>query len=98
MLVEALEVEVAAYIARYRHERDDNGRALVVRSGTANPRSVTMESGTITVEAPRINDKRVVDGKRQKFTSEILPPYLRRSKNVSKLLPLPSNSPSALSC
>jgi transposase-like protein len=40
------------------------------------------------IEAPRVNDKRVVEGARQKFTSEILPPYLRRSKSVSELLPL----------
>jgi len=88
MLVEALEAEVSAYVARYRHERDEHGHALVVRNGTANPRNVTVGSGTITVEAPRINDKRVVGGQRQKFTSEILPPYLRRSKNVSEVLPL----------
>jgi transposase-like protein len=30
----------------------------------------------------------VVDGERQRFVSKILPPYLRRSKNVSELLPL----------
>ena len=38
--------------------------------------------------APRVNDKREVDGERQRFVSRILPPYLRRSKNVSELLPL----------
>jgi len=35
-----------------------------------------------------VNDRRVVDGERQKFTSEILPPYLRRSKAVSEVLPV----------
>jgi putative transposase len=42
----------------------------------------------LTVRAPRVNDQRVVDGERQKFTSEILPPYLRRSKAVSEVLPV----------
>ena len=35
-----------------------------------------------------MNDQRVIDGARQKFTSEILPPYLRRSRAVSEVLPV----------
>jgi putative transposase len=42
MLAEALDVEVEAYIARHRQERDDNGRALVVRNGHARERRVTV--------------------------------------------------------
>lgn len=34
MLAEALDVEVEAYIERHRRERDDQGRALVVRNAT----------------------------------------------------------------
>jgi transposase-like protein len=88
MIAAALEVEVEAYIERFRGERGENGRAAVVRNGRAKPRSLTLGSGTVTLQAPRVNDKRVVDGERQKFTSTILPPYLRRSKNVSEVLPL----------
>lgn len=88
MIVAALEAEVDAYVERLRGERDADGRALVVRNGKGKPRQVTVGSGTVTLEAPRVNDKRVVDGEKQKFTSEILPPYLRRSKNVSEVLPL----------
>lgn len=88
LIAAALEAEVAAYVARYSGERDAHGHALVVRNGTAKARGVTVGSGTFTIEAPRVNDKRVIDGERQKFTSAILPPYLRRSKNVSDVLPL----------
>jgi transposase-like protein len=35
-----------------------------------------------------VNDKRVVDGERQRFISKILPPYVRRSPKVSEVLPL----------
>lgn len=59
-----------------------------MRNGHARERRVTVGSGTLTVRAPRVNDERVVDGTRQKFTSEILPPYLRRSKAVSEVLPV----------
>jgi putative transposase len=88
MIEAALEVEVEDYIHRLREHRDDDGRALVVRNGRGRERSVTVGGGTVKLRAPRVNDKRVVDGERQRFTSKILPPYLRRSKNVSELLPL----------
>ena len=88
MLAHALDVEVEAYLERHSEERDDDGLALVVRNGRARERRVTVGSGTLAVRAPRVNDRRVVDGKRQKFTSEILPPYLRRSKAVSEVLPV----------
>lgn len=38
--------------------------------------------------APRVNDQRVVAGVRQKFTSAILPPYVRRSPRLESVLPL----------
>ncbi len=41
------------------------------------------------VQAPRVNDRRVDDdGERQRFTSRILPPYMRRSPQVAEVLPL----------
>ena len=88
MIAAALEAEVDSYVEHFRGERGEDGRAVVVRNGSAKPRRVTIGSGTVTIEAPRVNDKRELDGVRQKYTSAILPPYLRRSKNVSELLPL----------
>jgi len=64
------------------------GHALVVRNGTARPRPITLGAGTVTPVAPRVHDRLVVDGQRQKFTSRILPPDLRRSPNVAGVLPL----------
>ena len=49
---------------------------------------LTMGCGTMELEAPRVNDKREVEGERQRFTSGILPPYMRRSPKVSEVLPL----------
>ena len=89
MLVTALEEEVAAYVERYHDERDDGGRRQVVRNGKANARKVTCGAGTLEVRAPRVNDKRVDDaGERQRFTSRILPPYMRRSPKVAEVLPI----------
>ncbi len=88
MLAQALEAEVAEYFAR-NQERDDNGRAQVVRNGKARLRKVTLGSGTIEVRAPRVDERRAVDGGgRHCFRSQILPPYMRRSPKVAEVLPI----------
>src|ERR671917_433993 len=45
MLAEALQAEVDAYIAAFHDERDENGRRLVVRNGTHQPREVLTSAG-----------------------------------------------------
>ena len=84
MLSIALELEVEAYLARHADARDERGHALVVRNGRARPRQVTMGSGTVEVRAPRVHDRR----SGQKFTSRILPPWMRRSPKVNEVIPL----------
>lgn len=89
MLMHALAVEVAQYVDGHAAERDEQGHRLVVRNGQAQARKVTCGAGTIEVRAPRVNDKRVnADGARQRFTSHILPPYMRRSPQVAEVLPI----------
>lgn len=89
MLAMALEEEVAAYLKRHEQERDAAGRRLVVRNGKGKARKVTCGAGTFDVRAPRVNDKGVdAQGRRRKFTSAILPPYMRRSPKVSEVLPI----------
>jgi transposase-like protein len=89
MLHRALEVEVAEYLERHDEARDEQGHALVTRHGKARARQVTIGAGTMTIEAPRVRDRRVdEDGERQRFTSAILPPYMRRSPKVAEVLPI----------
>ena len=88
MLQAALEIEVAEYVGRHAVARDERGWAEVTRNGHAEPRKVTVGAGTLEIRAPRVEDRRVVDGRRQKFTSRILPPYVRRSPKVAEVLPL----------
>jgi putative transposase len=84
MIALALELEVAEYVARHRPERDEAGYALVVRNGKARPRQVVVGAAAVRVEAPRVNDRR--EG--EKFRSEILPPYVRRSRRLDEALPI----------
>ena len=89
MLQEALEAEVEEYVTRHRDVRDARGRAQVVRNGKAPARQLVTGSGTLEVRAPRVNDRRIdADGERQRFTSEILPSYMRRAPKVTEVLPI----------
>jgi transposase-like protein len=90
MLAEALLAEVETYCAQFAGELDDIGRRLVVRNGYHEPREVTTAAGAVAVTAPRINDKRIdpETGKRQRFSSAILPPWARKTPQIEQVLPL----------
>ena len=90
LLAEALQAEVEAYIARFAVERDENGRRLVVRNGSHQPREVLTSAGAVEVTAPRVNDRRVDPdtGERIRFASAILPPWCRKTPKINEVLPL----------
>ena len=90
MLAEALQAEVDAYIAQFADERDENGRRLVVRNGSHQPREVLTSAGAVEVVAPRVNDRRVDPdtGERRRFSSAILPPWCRKTPKITEVLPL----------
>ena len=89
MLMAALKTEAADYVERHRDERDAEGRALVVHNGRSKGRKLTLGAGTVELKAPRVNDRRHDEqGQRQRFSSRILPPYMRRSPKVAEVLPI----------
>ncbi len=79
----ALQQEVNDYVEKHADQRDERGRRLVVRNGLAKERKVACGAGTIAIKAPRINDRR----KGHKFTSNILPPYLHKSRSIDAVIP-----------
>jgi transposase-like protein len=90
MLAAALQAEVAAYVAQFADQLDENGRRLVVRNGYHQPREVLTAAGAVAVKAPRVNDRRLSpdSGQRQRFSSAILPAWARKSPQMSEVLPL----------
>jgi putative transposase len=90
MLAAALQAEVADYIDHFAGEVDENGHRLVVRNGYHREREVLTSSGAISVTAPRVNDKRIDPdtGKRQRYSSKILPAWVRKSPQMAEVLPL----------
>jgi len=88
MLIDAIEDEVASYLARHAHERDERGHRLVVRNGVRKGRTIQSGLGTIQLDLPRVDDRRLdKNGERDRFTSAILPPYLRKTKTLEEFVP-----------
>jgi len=87
-LQKAIEDEVADYLNAHRDRLDSRGHRLVVRNGTKDPRTVLTGVGPMEVQQPRIDDRRVDEhGNRFRFTSRILPPYLRKTGTIEELVP-----------
>ena len=84
MIAEALRAEADEYVARLREVRDEKGHALVVRNGYAQERTVQLGAGAVKMQAPRVEDRRP----EERFSSRILPPYMRRSPRLEEALPV----------
>ena len=87
-LQKAIEEEVAEYVEAHKHHVDGSDHRLVVRNGHKPPRTILSGVGPIEVTQPRVDDRRVDEnGVRFRFTSKILPPYLRKTKAIEDLVP-----------
>ena len=83
LLGQAIEAEVAAHIEAHADLTDASGRRRIVRHGHMPEREVQTGIGAVTVKRPRVRDRDPqATGGRIRFTSSILPPYLRRAKSV----------------
>jgi len=88
MLAQAINNEVAEYIHAASDLRDDQGHRLVVRNGYLPARTIRTGVGPVEIRQPRVNDKRTNEnGQRIRFSSSILPPYLRRTRSIDELIP-----------
>ena len=83
LLAQAIEAEVAEFLAEHAEKRDAAGRTRLVRNGHLPERTVQTGIGAVTVKAPRVRDR----AGQLRFASSILPPYLRRTKTLDELLP-----------
>ena len=88
MLAVAIENEAEEYLATCADQRDQTGHRLVVGNGYLPQREIQTGLGPVVVRQPRVKDRRVDDnGQRQRFSSKILPPYLRRTRSIEELIP-----------
>lgn len=86
LLAQAIEAEVETFLEQHRELRDEQGRARLVRNGYLPERRVQTGIGAVNVQMPRVHDR---GGSLEKvrFSSSILPRYLRRTASLEELLP-----------
>ena len=88
LLAQALEFEVASFLSQYADLNDAQGRKRITRNGYLPERKIQTGIGQVPVKVPRIRDRQPenVSG-RIRFSSTILPPYLRKTKSMETLIP-----------
>lgn len=86
LLAQAIEAEVAEWIEQHQHLTDQQGRRQVVRNGYLPGRKIVTGVGEVAVQQPRVHDRRPAE-EREKFSSKLLPPYLRKAKSIEELIP-----------
>jgi transposase-like protein len=88
LLAQAVETEVADFLAEHADKHTDDGRQRLVRHGRLPERSIMTGIGRVAVRVPRVRDRLGSAGDRIRFSSAILPPYARRSKSLEVLIPI----------
>jgi len=88
LLIEAMEAEVGEYIEKHEEKRDREGRRLVVRNGYMPQRDLVTGIGAVSFRQPRVDDRKLDELGEERFSSRILPRYLRRIPSVDNLIPV----------
>ena len=89
LLAQAVEAEVAEFLAQHADLKTATGLRRVVRHGHLPERQVMTGIGPVGVCQPRVRDRGAADDAgRIRFTPAILPPYARRSRSLEVLIPI----------
>jgi len=85
----ALENEVEEYIQKHSNLTDEEGKRAVVKNGYMPERDIVTGMGPLTIKQPRVDDRSLgIQYSSQRFTSNILPRYLRRIPSIDNLIPV----------
>ena len=85
--MQAIEAEVETFLTAHAALVDDQGRRRLVRNGHAPERRIQTGIGPIEVTRPKLRDRGAAGSAPIRFTSAVLPAYLRRTRNIEELLP-----------
>ena len=89
MLQVALESEVEEYVRTHQSHRDQKGHQLVVKNGSMPEREIVTGMGPIQIKQPRVDDRKIRDNAEvERFSSNILPRYMRRVPSIDNLIPV----------
>ena len=85
LLARAIEEEAKIFLESYAELIGEQGLRQVVRNGYLPERTIQTGIGSISVKVPRIRDR---GDSGIRYSSGLIPPYLRRTKNLEELLPV----------
>jgi putative transposase len=84
MLQAALDNEVSEYLEKMKDRRTEEGLREVVRNGFLPERDIISGAGPLSIRQQRVRSR----GAGTRFTSRILPPFLRRVPSIDALIPV----------
>ena len=84
LIAQAVEAELQTFLELHAYKRTEDGLKAVVRNGYLPERDFQTGIGSMPVKIPKVRDR---SGSGIKFNSELVPPYLRRTKSIETLLP-----------
>jgi transposase-like protein len=84
MIRQAIEAEVQAFTASHAHLVTKEGRQAVVRNGYLPVRDIQTAAGPMNVQVPKVRDR---SKSGLKFNSALVPPFVRRTPQISAALP-----------
>ena len=88
LLTQAVEAEVAEFLAKHSDLRTETGHQRIVRHGHLPERKIMTGIGPIAIRQPRVRDREAAEGERIRYSPAILPLYARRSKSLEVLIPV----------
>jgi len=81
---QAVEAELDIMLSAYADLKLTDGRQAVVRNGYLPERTIQTGIGDIVIKVPKVRDR---SSSGIHFNSQLLPPYLRRTKSIEELIP-----------
>ena len=85
LLAQAIEEEITLFLSRNNPVSQPTQPTQVVRNGYLPERNIQTGIGDIRVKIPRVRDR---SRSGIQFTSNLIPKYMRRTKNIEELLPV----------
>ena len=84
MITQAVHAELTEFLARYEDVTDSLGRRQIVRNGYLPQGEIITGLGPVDIQISKTRDK---GGQGLHIRSELLPPYIKRTKSVETVLP-----------
>src|SRR4030095_6615968 len=84
LISQAVRAELDEFLSAHAEQRDERGRAAVVRNGHLPEREVLTAIGPVAVRVPEVRSRITAPAV---FRSSLVPPYVRKAKSVEAALP-----------